>query len=152
MAAEERPRRRSRGRRPKKNALLADARSDTSSDNKSDAGSVSTTNSNPKSEPACPAIFDECKQKNLCYRFQRGTCTLGDNCKYKHEHCTTPKPAGFIKERRGQGKGRGKGKSKRGGSPPRKPDTRSPEEKAKVPCRHHLAGNCTKGDQCPYKH
>ena len=142
MAAEPRPRRR-RSRSPKKkNALLADALSD--------AGSVAgsdTSNASSASKVACPAIYDECKDKGLCYRFQRGLCTKGDKCAYKHETCTTPMPPGFRKE----GKCKGKGKKGRSRSPP-KPDTRSPEEEAKVPCRHHAKGKCTKGDQCPHKH
>ena len=127
--------------------MIANALGSSGSDTSSDSGS--DTSSKASSAPACPAIFDECQKKGLCYQFQRGNCKYGDKCKYKHDACTTAKPKGFVKEK----KGKGRDKGKRGGSrTPGKPDPRSPEEKAKIPCRHFAKGNCTKGEQCPYKH
>ena len=92
-------------------------------------------------------MYDECKEKGLCYRFQRGLCTKGDKCAYKHMKCTTPLPDGFRKKRKDKGKGKGKARSR---SP--SPDPRTPEQKAKIDCKYHLKGKCDRGDKCPYKH
>ena len=141
MAAEARPMRK---KRRKKHALLADNLSDTSSD----------TSSTQASKVACPAINDECKQKGLCYQFQRGNCKFGDKCKYKHEKCSTPPPPGFVKTRKGKGRGKRKSCSRSSSLDSRAstPDPRSAEQKAKVACRHFKKGSCRLGDKCPYKH
>ena len=149
MTAEPRPKRRTRSERRKK-------KKDEPSDTASNAGSEasSTSRSTTSSAVSCPAVHDECKTKGLCYRFQRGTCTKGDKCRYKHERCTTPLPDGWRKGSRGRGRGgRGGGRGNRERSAsPGKPDPRTAEEKAKVECRHHKRGSCRLGDKCPYKH
>ena len=156
MTADVRPKRRARKERRKRNALLADNLSDTSSDTSS-TSSRKTKSSSNGSVVACPAVHDECREKGLCYQFQRGACTKGDKCKYKHEKCSAPLPPGFVKKRKGKGKGKGKGTppGSQPGSPRSRsssPDPRTAEQKAKVLCRHHKRGLCRLGDKCPYKH
>ena len=153
MAAEARPKRRARKERRKKHALLADNLSDTSSDTSSSSDSAKSRASTA-STVACPAINDECKQKGLCYQFQRGNCKFGDKCKCKRDKCSTPPPPGFVKTRKSKGRGKGKARS-RSSTPDSRastPDPRSAEQKAKVACRHFKKGSCRLGDKCPYKH
>ena len=129
--------------------MIANALDDSES---SDAGSVSSKTSSSaatvQTVVSAPAVMDECKEKGLCYRYQRGTCKKGAKCPYKHEKCSTPLPDGWSKRGR---KEKDKGKS-RSPSPERKLDPRTAEAKAQVPCRHFAKGKYTKGDQCQYKH
>ena len=113
MAAEVRPKRRSRAaRREKKNALLAEALAK-GSDASSDAGSEasSTSRASAQSVVSAPAVYDECKEKDLCYRFQRGARKKDNTCAFKHERCSTPLPDGWKTD---------KGKCNRGADCPYK--------------------------------
>ena len=137
------------------------------SDNESDAASVVSERSDAASIASSTgtvvsalAVYDECREKGLCYKFQRNTCphmATPDKCKYKHERCRTPLPDGWRKK----GKGKGKGKGRKGSrSPSRKggqagsPDSAAKPKKPKseTPCYFHGQGRCTKGDSCEYKH
>ena len=78
-ATETRPKRPSRKEREKrKKALIANALDDNaSSDTSSVSGKSSSSAASAQTVVSAPAVMDECKEKGLCYRFQRGTCRKG---------------------------------------------------------------------------
>ena len=78
---------------------------------------------------------------------KKGTCARGDSCPYFHEDTMKGKPNRSPSTGKGQGRGRGQkgGKGKKSRS-------NSPAGEKKPPCRNHLKGKCTKGDQCPFWH
>jgi len=49
------------------------------------------------------------------------------------------------------GKGQGRGRGQKGGKG-KKSRSHSPAGEKKPPCRNHVKGKCTKGDQCPFWH
>ena len=74
----------------------------------------------------------------LCYDFQKGKCTRGDACKYRHE------------KSKGEEKGKGKGKKGKSRSPSRARSL-SPGSRSEI-CRFFAAGTCHRGKDCAFKH
>ena len=74
----------------------------------------------------------------LCYDFQKGKCTRGDACKYRHE------------KSKGEEKGKGKGKKGKSRSPSRT-RSMSPGSRSEI-CRFFAAGTCRRGKDCAFKH
>ena len=81
----------------------------------------------------------EARAKGLCFAFQTGTCTKSaEECIYTHEKASDDPNA------------------KRPASPPAKPRaprvTRTPEERAKIPCSFFAKGACRAGAKCEFNH
>ena len=68
------------------------------------------------------------RKKTPCPYLQKGSCSFGDRCHYKHSPAN-PKTA-----------------SSNSSQP------KTDAEKKKIPCRHHKRGGCKLGDKCKYSH
>ena len=91
-------------------------------------------------------MVSDAKERNLCFDFQKGTCTRGDDCPWVHEkQKLTPKAKAKASAKPGGGKGRGKGKKGKSRS-------NSPKPNKDTPCPFLARGHCKMGDKCGYKH
>ena len=83
--------------------------------------------------PKKAKTFDEqdARSRKLCFAFQDGLCTLGDNCIYGHEKA---KPY------------------KRPQSPPAERPARARKPRSEIPCGFWSKGTCRGGDKCEFKH
>ena len=75
-------------------------------------------------------------QVGICFDFQKGKCTRGDNCKYRHEKV------------KGGEKGKGKGGKSRS---PSRTRSLSPGSRQEI-CKFFAAGTCRRGKDCAFKH
>ena len=80
---------------------------------------------------------------------KKGTCARGDSCPYIHDDSLKGKADRSRATSKDKGRGRGQGKSSGKG---KKSRSTSPAGDKKPPCRNHLKGKCTKGEQCAYWH
>ena len=76
------------------------------------------------------------RQVGICFDFQKGKCTRGDNCKYRHEKV------------KGGEKGKGKGGKSRS---PSRTRSLSPGSRQEI-CKFFAAGTCRRGKDCAFKH
>ena len=88
---------------------------------------------------------DDCKARDLCFAFQKGKCTKGKACPWKHIMAKTrersPSPERGRTNKRGS-KSRSRSRS----------GSREQRDTSEVPCKFFAEGKCTRGDQCFYKH
>ena len=77
----------------------------------------------------------------ICFAYQRGKCTQGRNCKYKHEK-SAQSPAAHPR----------KNSRLRKGAKERKDRDRSSSREKPSICRFYLQGKCTKCEKCPFAH
>ncbi|KAF2870075.1 hypothetical protein BDV95DRAFT_608100 [Massariosphaeria phaeospora] len=98
------------------------------------------------------ATTQAASSRPLCTFFQRGACTFGDKCRYRHELAGPMLSTGPV---RPQSK---RGQSSKNSSPyarpyPQPQQLASTATKSKRPCRFFgSVGGCRKGDDCPFVH
>ena len=99
-----------RKRGGKKKTAVSDSESDNGRSTGNDRLDTASIASSTGTVVSAPAVNDECRDKSLCYKFQRNTCPHmkdASKCKWKHEKCKTPLPEGWCKKGKGQGQGQG---------------------------------------------